>query len=127
MPRLPVDKTHNRSNRKEFRRSLGSNLTPAEAQLWTLLKDAQLEGRKFRRQHSVGPYILDFYCPAERLAVELNGDTHRGLLAQERDARREKFISDQGVKILSFENKLVFESPEYILDRISESFGWAKK
>lgn len=123
MPRLPVDKTHNRSNRKEFRRSLRSNLTPAEAQLWTLLKDAQLEGRKFRRQHSVGPYILDFYCPAERLAFELNGDTHRGLLAQERDARREKFISDQGVKILSFENKLVFESPEYILDRISESFG----
>jgi len=58
-----------------FRRKLRNALTPAEARLWTLLKRAAL-GRKFRRQHSVGRYILDFYCPSEKLAVELDGEDH---------------------------------------------------
>ena len=55
---------------RTFRKELRNNLTPAEARLWTLLKGSQLAGRKFRRQHSVANYILDFYCPSERLAVE---------------------------------------------------------
>lgn len=59
-----------------FRKALRHNLTPAEAKLWTLLKGSQLAGRKFRRQHSVGNFILDFYCPSERLAIELDGAVH---------------------------------------------------
>ena len=58
---------------KTKRKKLRNNLTPAEAALWNLLKNSQLEGRKFRRQHSVGFYILDFYCPSERMAIELDG------------------------------------------------------
>src|SRR2546430_11027834 len=64
---------HNVARLKPRRRELRRRLTIAEARLWNHLKESSLRGRKFRRQHSVGPYILDFYCPGERLAVELDG------------------------------------------------------
>ena len=62
---------HNLPAKKQQRRELRSHLTPEEAFLWSHLQQRKLSGRKFRRQHSIGPYILDFYCPAEKLAVEL--------------------------------------------------------
>src|SRR5437868_11988241 len=61
---------------KPIRRSLRSSLTSAEIRLWQAVKGKQLGGRKFRRQHSMGPYVLDFFCPAEKLAVELDGAAH---------------------------------------------------
>src|SRR2546423_2273120 len=70
------DKIHNMPERKEFRIRLRKNLTSAEATMWKILKSSKFEGRKFRRQHSVGKYVLDFYCPAERLAIELDGEAH---------------------------------------------------
>lgn len=76
MGRNSEEKTHNLPRIKAFRRKLRSNLTPAEAALWNILKNSKVEGRKFRRQHSVGKYVLDFYCPAERPAVELDGQGH---------------------------------------------------
>src|SRR5215213_6964711 len=65
------DRPHSRPYLQTFRTRLRKNLTPAEATLWKYLQRSQLDGRKFRRQHSVDDYILDFYCPGERLAVEL--------------------------------------------------------
>jgi very-short-patch-repair endonuclease len=70
------EKIHNVKQLKERRKQLRNSLTSAEAKLWGLLKDSQLENRKFRRQHSVGPYILDFYCPSEKLCIELDGEIH---------------------------------------------------
>ena len=64
------EKLHNIRPLKKNRKQLRNRLTPAEAKLWSLLKNSQLEKRKFRRQHSVGPYVLDFYCPSERLCIE---------------------------------------------------------
>ncbi|HXV09235.1 MAG TPA: DUF559 domain-containing protein, partial [Burkholderiales bacterium] len=58
------------------RRTLRANLTAAEAVLWRAIKHSGLHGRKFRRQQSIGPYIVDFYCPVERLIVELEGSAH---------------------------------------------------
>ena len=77
---------------RTFRKTLRNKLTPAEAALWTVLKQSQLDGRKFRRQHSVGYYILDFYCPAEKLAVELDGEVHNSVSAQEYDRERTMFL-----------------------------------
>jgi hypothetical protein len=59
------EKIHNITNLRENRKQLRSSLTPAEAKLWSLLKNSQIENKKFRRQHSVGPYVLDFYCVFE--------------------------------------------------------------
>jgi len=109
---------HLRSNRKRLR----NNLTPAEASLWKLLQGKQLGGNKFRRQHSVGNYILDFYCPAEKLAIELDGAGHyteEGLI---KDEIRTQFLNAFGIKVLRFENKLVFEKTELVLEEISRSF-----
>ena len=58
---------------KPIRQALRNDATAAEKQLWQFLKGSQLSGRKFRRQHSVGYFILDFYCPSEQLAIELDG------------------------------------------------------
>ena len=84
---------HNRPEQLERRRSLRRQLTPAEARLWNYLKGAQLDGRKFRRQHGVGSYILDFYCPAEQLAVELDGQSHESAIAAKKDAERTAYLN----------------------------------
>ena len=111
---------------RTFRKALRSNLTPAEARLWSMLKDSQLQGRKFRRQHSFSGYILDFYCSSEKLGVELDGEVHYNERAAEYDYERKLFLKYFGISVLRFENKLVFEEPEWVLSRIQESFGWEK-
>ena len=109
---------------KTFRRELRHNLTPAEAKLWKMLQGSRLGGRKFRRQHSVGSYILDFFCSAEKLAIELDGQVHMSGKAQEYDYERKLFLEFYGIKVIRFENKWVFEEPEFVLDQIKSHFGW---
>jgi hypothetical protein len=83
-----------------------------------------LSGRKFRRQHSVGNYILDFFCVEERLAVELDGQVHRNEQAELYDHRRTVFLNKKGIKVIRFENFLVFDDIDYIAARIETYFGW---
>jgi very-short-patch-repair endonuclease len=65
-----------RKSLKSFRSTLRNNTTSAEAELWLMLKSKKLEGRKFRRQYSIGSYIVDFCCPSEKLIIELDGNPH---------------------------------------------------
>jgi very-short-patch-repair endonuclease len=109
---------HNKHELKEIRGTLRNNLTAAEATLWTLLKGKQLGGKKFRRQHSVGSYILDFYCPSAKLAIELDGEHHFTAEGQTADAIRTRFLESLNIKVLRFENEEVFQSPEGVLDEI---------
>ena len=111
---------------KIFRRKLRHNLTPAEAKLWTMLKGAQLQGRKFRRQHSFGGYLLDFYCPSEKLGIELDGEVHYNEQALQYDYERTLFMEYFDIKILRFENARVFDSSRWLIARIESSFGWNK-
>jgi very-short-patch-repair endonuclease len=76
-------------------------------------------GKKFRSQHSVGPYILDFYCPECRLAVELDGQTHFNPMSWEYDCRRTEYLKNLNIRVLRFENRLVFESLDWVLREIS--------
>lgn len=109
----------NRAEWLERRRELRQALTPAEAVLWRLLKGRQLEGLKFRRQHSVEPYILDFYCPALKLAIELDGASHA--CREEYDGQRTSYLSEKaGITVLRFENRVVFENPEQIFREVKE-------
>lgn len=127
MPEHHEEKKHNLPGVKPFRKKLRRSLTPAEATLWKVLRGSKFDGRKFRRQHSVGKYILDFYCPSERLAIELDGEVHYDELAQMHDRERTRFLKGQGIKVLSFENKFVFEELEYLIHRVESEFGWWKK
>lgn len=108
---------------RTFRKELRNHPTPAEAKLWSYLRRSQLQGRKFRRQHSIKYYILDFYCPAERLAVELDGAVHYSPTAQEYDAARDLFLQSCGIRVLRFENKWVFLQPEQVLAEIASYFN----
>lgn len=108
---------------KTFRKELRNNLTPAEAKLWTFLKGKQLEGRKFRRQHSVDFYILDFYCPSERLAIELDGQGHWQICQSEYDKERDLFLECFGIRVLRFENKVIWNNLEGLLEEVKSFFG----
>jgi very-short-patch-repair endonuclease len=112
-------------NLKEFaprRKRLRRKLTPAEAALWLLLKSKTLDARKFRRQHGVGKYTLDFYCPSERLAIELDGEQHFTDRGMEYDHRRTEFLNTFNIRVLRFENDEVFYSPEGVLVEIKRNF-----
>ena len=103
------------------RRELRSGLTPAEAKLWKSLQRAQVGGKKFRRQHSVGSYILDFYCPECCLGIEMDGDRHFTESGVEADLIRTEFLRKKGIRILRFENRRVFEDLDFVLAEIERN------
>ncbi|GAB3290493.1 endonuclease domain-containing protein [Hymenobacter tenuis] len=113
---------HNLGYQKPIRRTLRSNLTPAEALLWKALQRSQLAGRKFRRQHGIGPYIVDFYCSAEKLVVELDGAGHFTASGEAQDVERDAYVGGLGLKVLRFENKLVVQHIESVLAAIEAAF-----
>ena len=113
---------HNLSYQKFTRRTLRSNLTPAEATLWRALQRSQLAGRKFRRQHGIGPFIVDFYCSAEKLIVELDGAGHFTANGEASDVERTNYLSSLGLRVVRFENKLVLQQIDSVLAAIEAAF-----
>lgn len=116
------EKLNNHKYLKEFRKELRNNPTKAESQLWKALQKNQLEGRKFRRQHSIGNYIADFYCTKEKLLVELDGQYHANPVSEEYDRKRTEYLENLGFKVLRFENYLVFEQLDMVLEAIKIEF-----
>lgn len=115
-------KIHTLPEQKEHRKELRANLTAAEATLWKSLKNKQLHDRKFIRQHSIENYIADFYCPSENIIVELDGQGHFMPGAAEYDNRRDKRLEELGYKVIRFENKMVFQNIEWLLNEIASHF-----
>lgn len=111
---------HNKKYLTTYRKYLRNHATPAEAYLWKFLKQSQLEGRKFRRQHSVGNYILDFFCFEEMLAIELDGEIHNR--QEEADKERDAYLLANGIRVIRFENRFVFEHLEQVLEDIKACF-----
>ena len=114
---------HNLKILEGSRKNLRSNSTSSEAVLWTYLKGKQLKGRKFRRQHSIENYIVDFYCSEEKLVIELDGQGHYNTGGQVYDDFRDERLKALGFKVLRFENKLVFKNIESLLEEIEQQFG----
>ncbi len=112
---------NNKKTLKEIRKTLRNSPTPAESDLWQQLKGRQLKGKKFRRQHSFGDFILDFYCPEARLAIELDVAPHyteEGLLA---DRERDAILESYGIKVLRFSNSKLEEELMSVL-KVIESY-----
>lgn len=118
-----MDRTHNKKSLKEKRKQLRNNGTSAEATLWKLISNKKLEGRKFRRQHSVENYILDFYCPSEKLAIELDGERHFTEIGLKEDDKRDNRLLQLGIKVLRFENDDVFRATNAVLEKIVSHFN----
>jgi very-short-patch-repair endonuclease len=107
---------------KDTRKILRKNMTDAERVLWVMLKGKKLCGRKFRRQHSIGYYIVDFYCPSEKLVVELDGQHHYTIEGIEKDSERDSHLHEMDIKVLRFENKEVLNNLSSVLGRIKAQF-----
>ncbi len=117
-------KKHNKPELKDFRRDLRKSLTPAEAFLWKHLQQRKLEGRKFRRQHSIENYIVDFYCASEKLIIELDGEVHDNPSAQLKDEKRDERLKELGFSILRFENKRIFDHLTQVLEEVKSTFRY---
>jgi len=105
-----------------YRKFLRNNSTFAEIRLWTYIKNKQLSGRKFRRQHSIDNFILDFYCPSERIAIELDGGYHNTPKQSEKDKERDLILKSYRIKVLRFKNELVFKNIDGVLGTIINEF-----
>jgi len=100
------------------RRALRASSTDAEKLLWRLLRSRQFLSLKFRRQHPVGPYIVDFYCVAHCLAVELDGGQHFTDEGQAYDSRRTAYLARRGIRVLRFTNSELFENTEGVVETL---------
>ncbi|ELS03746.1 hypothetical protein Xen7305DRAFT_00034700 [Xenococcus sp. PCC 7305] len=101
---------------EEAARKLRNNLTPAEAYLWAALRNKQLEGLRFRCQHPVGNFILDFYCSSCKLVVEVDGEIHTHQNKYD-DARTAK-LAEYGYKVVRFKNEQVINDLPRVLAEI---------
>lgn len=110
---------------KKLSRHFRRNPTPAEQTLWNHLRDRQLEGFKFRRQHPIGAYVVDFYCPETSLIVELDGGGH--LEKEAEDQERSKWLEARGLLVLRFWNPDVMENLVEVLEAILSGCKARKK
>ena len=113
---------HNRRDLLSVRRALRSDGTPSEAVLWNCLKGSKLNGRKFRRQHSIEGMVLDFYCPAERLCIEVDGAAHFDPTSSQNDQLRDIRLLKIGIRTLRFENAEILANLDGVLDVIQKYF-----
>jgi very-short-patch-repair endonuclease len=104
---------------KDLRRSL----TPEEAVLWTQLKSHKLNGSKWRKQHPIEPYILDFYCASAKLCIELDGQSHYTFHGSREDDIRTQFLNSKGIRVIRFENRLIWDNLQGVLDIIKTELG----
>jgi very-short-patch-repair endonuclease len=113
----------NRSSEKDLRRRLRKELTPVEVELWARLRRGQLRGHRFRRQYSIGPYCVDFYCVQAKLAIELDGDSHFTPEAKQYDAQRQRYIGALGIRFLRFTNVEIYDNLDGVVEAIGRALG----
>ena len=115
-----MPKRFNFQRQKETRRYLRKNETSAEKILWAKLRNRQLLRYKFRRQHGIDHYAIDFYCPEKRLAVEVDGVTHYSPAEIEYDKERENIIKTYEIKFVRVTNADVYKNLDGVLFLIAE-------
>ena len=94
--------------------------TEAEKMLWTCLRNKKLEGLKFRRQHPIGRFIVDFYCHEKRLVIEVDGGIHNEAEIKERDEGREEELRSFGLTVLRFSNEEIINDMNIVLKKLKE-------
>ena|SRR5712691_4482415 len=99
-------------------RQLRKKSTEAEKLLWSRLRNRRIEGLKFRRQHSIGTRVVDFFCAEAQLAIELDGSGHGHYLNQVADLDRELELHEKGVRLLRFWNDAIFDNLDGVIDAI---------
>ncbi len=109
---------NNKSALKVTRKKLRNNSTKAELFLWKYLQKSQFEGLKFRRQHSIDRYILDFYCPKLKISIELDGEIHN--LTKDYDKLRTQFLYSYWITEIRFTNNEILENIDITLEKLKK-------
>jgi very-short-patch-repair endonuclease len=109
-----------KASTQEYARELRLRTTEAEQKLWSLLRDRQVKGKKFRRQHAIANYVADFYCNESRLVIELDGNFHTAAETKEYDKSRTNLLNELGITVLRFWNEEVIKDPGKVIKKISE-------
>jgi very-short-patch-repair endonuclease len=118
---------YNQNSEKDKRRQLRQNITKAEKLIWDKLRDRQLENCKFRRQYSVDKFVIDFYSPELKLAIEIDGESHFLDGVGEYDQARQEFIESAGIKFLRFTNNDVYANLPIVLENIAQNIQNLRK
>ena len=119
MKNQPKSPSTIKARAKELRRPL----TPQERTLWQRLRNRQLNGLKFRRQHFIHHFILDFYCHEHQLAVEIDGDSHAEPAQLRYDQARTEWLAEHGIRVIRFTNREVEHNLAGVLAEIGRGCG----
>ena len=121
-----TQKIFNKIEYKQRRQTLRNNMTEPEKRLWGILRNHQL-GVKFRRQHGIGHYIVDFYCPELKLIIEVDGESHFFEDAQAYDKIRDKFMLELGLTTIRITNTAIMQNIdgvcEYLQQHVQQFYG----
>jgi len=109
-----MGKLYNQKCLLNFQKDLRKKMTKSEVVVWKCLKAKQL-GFKFRRQFGVGNYIVDFYCPELKLAVEIDGLTHGDERVFDNDVKRQKFLEKVGIKVRRYSSEQVLKNLDEVV------------
>ncbi|MBW4667251.1 MAG: endonuclease domain-containing protein [Cyanomargarita calcarea GSE-NOS-MK-12-04C] len=115
-----MTKLYNQTSEKSKRQALRNNMPLAEKIIWAKLRSQQIEGCKFRRQYSIDAFVVDFYTPELKLAIEIDGDSHYQDGIPEYDHERQLFLESKGTKVLRFTNQEIYKDLDRVLERIRE-------
>ena len=107
----------------DLKRRLRSNMTGPETRLWSRLRARQLQGLKFRRQHGIGPYIVDFYCPEQSLVIEIDGDSHADADQIVRDQLRDRYFQSLGLRVIRYFNDDIVKNVVGVLEDLAEKLA----
>jgi very-short-patch-repair endonuclease len=103
---------------KQHSRNLRKNMTKAEQLLWSKIRRKQIKGYQFYRQKVIGNYIVDFYCPKAHIVLEIDGGQHYNDAGEVKDARRDAYMSQLGIKVLRFSDREIFKNLKGVLEII---------
>jgi very-short-patch-repair endonuclease len=106
------------SIRRAAAKRLRTNMTPHERAFWAALKELPVDGTHFRRQAPIGPYVVDFFCPAKRLIIELDGGHHNDDQTAKRDSQRQIWLEQEGYRVIRFWNSEVTDDLPTVLERV---------
>jgi len=123
MPESYNDNLHKEAIGKlyQYGRELRKAATPAERLLWDHLRNRKLNGLKFRRQHPIDKFVVDFYCHEKKLVIELDGDVHDIKVNKEYDEARTAMLAGLDIYVLRFKNEEVIDKIEIVLKKITET------
>ena len=115
-----MTKIFNRSSEKTKRKQLRCNMPEPEVILWSRLQKSLLKGHKFRRQHGIDRYVVDFCCPKAKLVIEIDGDSHFNDESQKYDQIRSDYIQALGIKVVRFTNHEIRRNLDGVIETIEK-------